>query len=119
MQGGPRMTPERKPAPLDDRTIVAVEDQGKLIDLGNTKVLLDSFFDRGIHNLLVTPQDGDLFETNASHWWMLRMKSGLRLAYIGTPDSFGRLTRYCTSEGAGPVDGQAHLFEFGRNGRLQ
>jgi hypothetical protein len=101
---------ERKPAPLDDRTIVAVEDQGKLIDLGNTKVLLDSFFDRGIHNLLVTPG-----EPIGTHWWLLRMKSGLRLAYIGTAESFARLAG---ERGAGPTQGEAHLFEFGRNGKL-
>jgi hypothetical protein len=97
-------TAERKPAALNDRTIVAVEDQGKLIDLSNTKVLLDSFFDRGIKHLLVTPG-----EPTGTHWWMLRMKSGLRLAYIGTQEGFARLTR---------LDGQAHLFEFGRTGRL-
>ena len=98
------VTAELKPAPIEDRTIVAVEDQGKLNGMGNTKVLLDSFFDRGINQLLVTPD-----EPFGTHWWMLRMKSGLRVAYIGTQDSFGRLTRF---------DGQAHLFEFGRNGRV-
>ena len=98
------MTAERKPAPVEDRTIIAVEDQGELCGLGNTKVLLDSFFDRGIKHLLVTPD-----ESTATHWWMLRMKSGKRLAYMGTQESFMRLTR---------LDGQAHLFEFGRSGRL-
>jgi hypothetical protein len=107
------MTPELKPAAVEDRTIVAVEDQGKLLDLSNTRVLLDSFFDRGIKHLLVTPN-----EPTGTHWWMLRMKSGKRLAYIGTLESFGRLTRYCTDAATGPVDGQAHLFEFGRSGKV-
>jgi len=80
--------------------------------MGNTKVLLDSFFDRGINQLLVTPD-----EAYGTHWWMLRMKSGLRVAYIGTPESFGRLTRYCT-DGGMRGDGEAHLFEFGRNGKV-
>jgi hypothetical protein len=95
---------QRKPAAPADRTIVAVEDQGKLSDLGNAKVLLDSFFDRGIHNLLVTPDD-----VTATHWWMLRMQSGLRVAFMGSQEGFARLTR---------LDGQAHVYEFGRSGKL-
>jgi hypothetical protein len=71
---GKSMTPELKPAAIEDRTVVAVEDQGVIIDLGNTKVLLDSFFDRGIKHLLLTPG-----EPVGTHWWLLRMKSGIRL----------------------------------------
>lgn len=103
---------ERKPAPIDDRTIVAVEDQGKLNGMGNTKVLLDAFFDRGIRNLLVTPDAGAI----ATHWWMLRMKSGLRVAFMGTVEAFARLAG---ERGAGETRSEAHLFEFGRSGKLQ
>jgi hypothetical protein len=106
--------PALKPAALKDRTIVAVEDQGRIIDLSNTRVLLDSFFDRGIKHLLVTPN-----EPVGTHWWMLRMASGFRVAYIGTLQSFQKLTRFTTEQGAECEDGIAHLFEFGRNGRVQ
>jgi hypothetical protein len=102
---------ERKQASPADRTIVAVEDQGLLQGLSNTRVLLDNFFDHGIRQLLVSPEEGseELFERDASHWWMLRMKSGLRVAFIGTPVSFA-----CLARGGG----QAHLFEFGKSGKL-
>lgn len=97
------MNPALKPADLADRTIQAVEDKGRCAGLGNTKVLLDSFFDRGIKHLLVTPG-----EPTATHWWMLRMKSGKRIAYFGTLESFAAFT----------LDGQGHLYEFGRSGRV-
>lgn len=97
------MTPSLKPAPIDDRAIVAIEETGICAGLGNTKVLLDSFFDRGIKHLLVTP--GEPF---ATHWWMLRMKSGKRLAYFGTQESFSEFTR----------TGQGHIYQYGRHGKL-
>jgi len=94
---------ERKPARIEDRVIEGVIDHGRLVDLSNTRVLLDSFFDQGIKRLLVTPG-----EVVATHWWMLRMQSGTRIAYFGTQESFGQFTR----------DGQGHLYEFGRSGKL-
>ncbi len=98
------MNPALKPPPIQDRQIVAVEDRGVLQGLGNSKVLLDSFFDRGIKRCLIT--DG---EPTVTGWWLLRMRSGLRIVYFGTEESFVEFQR----------TGQGHCYEFGRNGKLQ
>lgn len=98
------MNPTLKAPAVQDRQIVAVEDRGTLQGLGNSKVLLDSFYDRGIRKCLIT--DGVPTVTN---WWLLRMRSGLRIVYFGTEGSFKEFQIY----------GQGHCFEFGRNGRLQ
>lgn len=99
----PGSVPTRKSPPLDDRIIVAVEDRGIMNGLGNARVLLDSFWDRGIFQMLLSPHNAV-----ATNWWLLRMKSGLRVVYIGTEETFVEFQR--TREG--------HLYEFGRAGKV-
>jgi hypothetical protein len=84
------------------RTISAVEDSGLLNSgMGGAKVLMAAFVSQGIRNAIVA--DGIPL---ASHWWLLRMKSGDRVVYWGTPESFDRFQQR----------GKGHAYEMGVEG---
>jgi hypothetical protein len=106
-------------APLiGDRDVVECLDSGVLQGLGNTRVLLDAFYDQGVRHCIIpivrrarmAHASDDEIVGAATHWWLLLMRSGMRVIYFGTPASFERFT----NDGA-----RGNLFEFFRSGRVQ
>jgi hypothetical protein len=103
---------------IGDRTVVERLDSGTLQGLGNTRVLLDAFYDQGVRHCIIpvarrarmADASDDEIVSGATHWWLLLMGSGMKVVYIGTPKSFERFQ----NDGA-----RGNLFEFFRSGRVQ
>lgn len=103
------MTPTHFPAEdaprIGDRTVVERLDSGVCAGLGNTRVLLDAFFDAGVKHCIVP-----YGRSSVTHWWLLLMRSGMKVVYFGTPSSFEQFQ----NDGA-----RGNLFEFGRSGKVK
>jgi hypothetical protein len=102
---------------IRDRTVVDCIESGVLQGMGNTRVLLDAFFDQGVRHCIVpavrrarmADASDDEIVTHATHWWLLLMGSGMKVVYFGTPASFQRFQ----NDGA-----RGNLFEFGKGGKV-
>ena len=95
------LNPALKGPGTPERTIVATEDHGILSDLGNAKVLMAAFVSQGIRNCIVADNT-----PGASDWWLMRMASGDRMVYFGTPESFALFQK----------TGVGHAYEMGVEG---
>lgn len=75
-----RSVSDRSPS----RIIEAICDEGALQGAGSIPILLDAFKSEGINDTIV---EGDK-DGQATHWWLLQMRSGKRVVFFGTPKTF-------------------------------